>query len=465
MPSLSQRRSAAATDPITQRNDRAVRILRGPRGEPCVFGASLSADGVSALCKAASELAGSVGRPWALPPYEGIVSAPSPSYPPAIRLHQLAAIFVSMRRARVDPADRGWNLASSRIQSRVIRGLPTRVPPDTEGRRADTVVAHALADASALDGLTALTVVVETAALPEPVMLNLHPHPLIPATLAVGLPARVRGGVVSPVVPDAYASVGWLPLLGKRSLDAPVLPLPLYSLLTDRADGKRGGHCADLALRIFIESVTAVMQRDWRRAVQQVVGITLPWREFLSWFYKSRRSRPHEYWPWFLAASEALDRADARFPCDNGDGRGSLRRVVSLGEIPRGAGHLDDNVTLSVWLPPGSADGPAINRMRLRYWGRTSEVAYRALLGLAYYWYQPGKTRIPTSRGGWIQSRDPERYTPFSDDGLIALCFPTSKMQRRSVLRERALRCLRRLHLAGDVVLDGRRVLPPLDSL
>lgn len=452
----------STASPVDLRNERALRIARAPRGEPDVFGAALSVDGVEALCKAAEHVSGSVGQPWLAPSYDRVLAVEPPSYAPALRLHTLAAALVRMRHERVDPADCGWSLTRLDVGNAVVRGVPVRVPPEDSGRRADTVVVRALAAAAASDGVTALVAVVERADMPDPVMQNTHSRPLLPSALAVGLPPRLRGGTVSPVVPDVYATVGWLPNLGLCGIGKPVLPLPLYSLMTLRADGKRGGHSADLALRIFIEGVTAVMRRDWRRAVRQVVGITIPFREFLSWFYHHRRPRPTEYWRHLVAACEALDSADARFPY-SADG-GGRRRVVSLGDIPRTPLALSDNVTLRVNLPPGASDGPAINRERLRYWGRVSEVAYRALLGLAYHWYQPGRTRLPCSGGGWVQSRDVERYEPFTDDGLVALCYPVSKMQRRSNLRRRAWSTLRALERAGDVLIVGKRILPPLNS-
>ncbi len=455
-------KSTPAASSSELRNDRALRIARAPRGEPDVFGAALSADGVAALCLAAERVSGSVGHPWPAPSYDRLLRVAPPAYAPALRLYTLAVTLVRMRHARVEPAEPGWTLGPVDVGNAVVRGIPVRVPPPDSGRRADTVVVRALAAAAAQDGATALAEVVERADMPDPVMLNIHPRPLLPSALAVGVPPQLRGGTVSPVVPDVYATVGWLPNLGLSGIGKPVLPLPLYSLMTLRSDRKRGGHSADLALRIFIEGVTAVMRRDWRRAVRQVVGITVPFREFLSWFYHRRHPRPTEYWRHLVAACEALDSADARFPY-SADG-GGRRRVVSLGDIPRTPFALSDNVTLRVNLPPGASDGPAINRERLRYWGRVSEVAYRALLGLAYHWYQPGLTRLPRSGGGWIQSRDPERYEPFTDDGLIALCYPVSKMQRRSNLRRRAWSTLRALERAGDVVILGNRLLPPPNS-
>ena len=58
---------------------------------------------------------------------------------------------------------------------------------------------------------------------------------------------------------------------------------------------------------------------------------------------------------------EALDSMDARIPWqDPNTGRGGLRRVVSVGDIPRGPDALDDVVRMVVDLPPGSGPGPLV---------------------------------------------------------------------------------------------------------
>ena len=56
-----------------------------------------------------------------------------------------------------------------------------------------------------------------------------------------------------------------------------------------------------------------------------------------------------------MRAAEGLDAMDARVPwVDPETGRGGLRRVVSVGDIPRGPDALDDFVRVVVDLPPGS---------------------------------------------------------------------------------------------------------------
>ena len=269
--------------------------------------------------------------------------------------------------------------------------------------------------------------------------------------------------MLSPPVPSTSVDLPFasLPTLGTRIVDGTVLPLPLYALLSGQP---RGGYSAGLALRMFIESVTAVMQRDWELATLCPVGISVTLREFLNWFYGSYKHWPSRdrWWRLFMAAAEALDRSEVRVPYDF-EGKSGLLRVVSLSVIPRGPDSLDDQVTLLVQLPPGSVGGPPIDRAQLRAWGLRSEVAYRMLLGLAYYWHRPGHTLRRDADGTWARSDDPAQYEPFSDEGLISLCYPTSRMRRRAVLLRRSQEWLRILDAAGALrYLPDRRILPPL---
>ena len=100
-----------------------------------------------------------------------------------------------------------------------------------------------------------------------------------------------------------------------------------------------------------------------------------------------------------MAAVEALDSWDARVPLyDPQTKRSELRRVVSVGGIPRGPGALDESVRIIVDLPPGSGNGPQVSD-KLRLWGVKSAPAYRLLINLSYQWHNPGVTKIPVGKG------------------------------------------------------------------
>ena len=93
-----------------------------------------------------------------------------------------------------------------------------------------------------------------------------------------------------------------------------------------------------------------------------------------------------------MQAVHALDSDEARIPIlDPDTGRREMRRIVSVGGIPRGAGHLDDNIRIIVDLPRGSEHGPQVSQ-NLGKWGLKSAPGYRLLLNLAYAWHDVGRT-------------------------------------------------------------------------
>ena len=163
-----------------------------------------------------------------------------------------------------------------------------------------------------------------------------------------------------------------------------------------------------------------------------------------------------------MRAVEALDAMDARIPwVDPTTGRGGLRRVVSVGDIPRGPGALDDVVRMVVDLPPGSGTGPEVSPT-LGEWGARSAPAYNALLNLAYRWFDPGVTRHPVNGGShWLQAQDPERYPELSDADVVAVTRPLSTRAARRNLAVEGWETLRELEAAGELRIEGRRVLPP----
>ena len=96
--------------------------------------------------------------------------------------------------------------------------------------------------------------------------------------------------------------------------------------------------------------------------------------------------------------------------------------------------------------------------------------AWRALINLAYLWFDPGQTHAPIGRGRhqhWQRIHDPGRYPVLSDKDLVDLCFPTSQNQRRISrdLLPRAIRTLQSLEEAKELQIRGGKgrwqVLPP----
>ena len=453
--------SSVAELPVVDRNARAERIVRGPRGPALVFHAAVSSVALRALCDSASAICGSVGLPWRPP--SPLIFRPdaAPNYSSALRLYALASSLAQIRTSRARATDLRWSCGEVRMGSSTLLDLPVMLQSPGPARPLQDVVVRALRAVRAENDLTALAVVVESAKVFESVARNTHPQPLLPYSLVkVSSPPVVPPAPV--VLPDISVDLpcAALPTFGSSCVDGPVLPLPLLALLADRT---HPGYSPDLPLRIFVEAVSAVMQRDWELATFFPVKISVTLREFLNWFYGSYDHWPtrQRWWPRFMAAAEALDRSDVRFPFDF-EGHSGLLRVVSLSVIPRGPHCLDDEVTMDVQLPPGSSAGPPIDRSELRAWGLRSGVAYRALIGLAYYWHRPGHTLRRGASGVWACSDNPALYEPFSNEGLISLCYPTSRMRKRSVLLKRSLECFRVLHDAGVLrLLPDHRILPP----
>ena len=287
---------------------------------------------------------------------------------------------------------------------------------------------------------------------------------VIPARLAMANTSNNPRLLFSPAAHTEYGPDGnqlVMPGFSNADTPSPALPLALYDLGAGPTISP--GRGAPLALRMFVESVLSVPMQERERG--QPVAMSVSLREFLKWLYPTRTPSPAEYWPRLMAAVEALDSWDARVPLyDPQTKRSELRRVVSVGGIPRGPGALDESVRIIVDLPPGSGNGPQVSD-NLRLWGVKSAPAYRLLINLAYQWHNPGVTKIPVGKGKtrhWVQVDDPERYLMITDDDLVSLTFPTmSSMSERRKPGE-AWGYVRQLERAGELrVVDGK-ILPPL---
>ena len=297
-------------------------------------------------------------------------------------------------------------------------------------------------------------------ACPTPVdgEANLRPDRILSAKLAMVDPSHRRAGRL---FRSAAHRRGQLVLPGfEYEHEGPALPLALYQLGEDNLQ-RGGGPSAPLALRLFVEAVLAAPYEE--RDAGQPVVLQVSLRDLLDRLYPSpRRPQPSEYWARLMSAVEALDSMDARIPWhDPETGRSGLRRVVSVGDIPHGPGALDDMVRMIVDLPPGSGPGPQVSPT-LGAWGVKSAPAYAAMLNLAYRWFNPGVTRYPV-RGGrhWIQTQDPDQYPALSDADVVAITRPLSTRAARRKLVAEGWEVLRRLEDAGELRIEGARVLPP----
>ena len=289
---------------------------------------------------------------------------------------------------------------------------------------------------------------------------------VIPARLAMAHTSGPRNArlLFSPAAHTSYGPDGEqlvMPGFAKPDTPSPALPLALYDLGAGPTSSPGKG--APLALRMFVESVLSVPMDERERGRPVAMSVSL--RDFLGWLYPTRTPSPKEYWPRLMAAIEALDSWDARVPLyDPQTKRSELRRVVSVGGIPRGPGALDESVRIIVDLPPGSGNGPQVSD-KLRLWGVKSAPAYRLLINLSYQWHNPGVTKIPVGKGKtrhWVQVDDPDRYTIISDTELVALTFPTTSSKSEGRKPGEAWGYVRQLEKAGELRIVQGKILPPV---
>ena len=290
---------------------------------------------------------------------------------------------------------------------------------------------------------------------------------VIPARLAMANTSGLRNAqlLFSPAAHADYGPDGKqlvMPGFAKPDTPSPALPLALYDLGAGPAISPGKG--APLALRMFVESVLSVPMDERERGLPVAMSVSL--RDFLKWLYPTRTPSPAEYWPRLMSAVEALDSWDARVPLyDPQTKRSELRRVVSVGGIPRGPGALDESVRIIVDLPPGSGHGPQVSD-NLRMWGVKSAPAYRLLINLAYQWHNPGVTKVPVGKGKgrhWVQVDDPDRYPVINDAELVGLTFPTTRRHRGRRSAE-ALAVAKHLEKAGELRFVEGKILPPLTA-
>ena len=304
---------------------------------------------------------------------------------------------------------------------------------------------------------------------PRPAMLSTRTTGRIfPAKLAMAPRTDRRAGNLFSHAAHVGEQEGELVLPGfQTARAAPALPLQLYDLGLGAAHSEKTTG-APLALRMFVESILAISQED--RRGDGPVAISIALRDLLDRLYPGpREPRPNEYWPRLMKAAEALDSMEARMPWhDPETGCGGLRRVVSVGDIPRGPGALDDLVRIVVDLPPGSRNGPQVSD-NLGRWGLKHRREYRALLNLAFWWHNPGQTVRPVGQRAdgkgrhWQQSAAAAYYPTMSDAELVDIVFPTSRRTRVGNLLGEARQVLKNLERAGELRVLEDKVLPPLN--
>ena len=298
----------------------------------------------------------------------------------------------------------------------------------------------------------------------QPIERETRPDRIMPLGLARASESHTRSGRLTAFWQPSSGQLV-LPEIGHRT-EGIALPLHLYELGVAN-EAERRGRAAPLALRLWIEGVLnvpfAARTGDWPTVHQ----ITL--RDLLAVLYPGRRRpRPNEYGPRLEAATAALDSPKARVEWENPTtGQGGLRRVVSITDLPR-PGHLDDTLAIVVHLPPGAQHGPIVTP-NLGMIGVRSARQYKVMIGLAYRWFEPGRTHAPKGRGRnrrWLPRRTGHR--PVTDAELVSLCFPGREHRPGTAAFRDQLRLARRdiatLEAQGELVIrnsNGLLLLPP----
>ena len=112
---------------------------------------------------------------------------------------------------------------------------------------------------------------------------------------------------------------------------------------------------------------------------------------------------------------------------------------------------------------PSEVEGGGQLPTRLDQWGAENAPACRALMGLSFFWHEPGRTHAPIKGGLWVRRTGLGPYDPLEDEDVIALAFPSSTKAKRRELARRAWNALENLEEYGELRIEGRRVLPPED--
>ena len=322
-------------------------------------------------------------------------------------------------------------------------------------------------------------------------------------------------------VPDAAGPIAkedW-PELGLEPLDGlePVLPvLPLVIFDASGGVSTSRGRGAALPLRLFLEIVMAVPADARGSRLDLAIRVA----DLIPWLWPTMEGRESSYRParqgaMLREAIETLNRIAVPVPGRHGPEYPNFWSCVLVRRRPGYLGlDSEDELLLDVRLPEGSGSGPLVHRPTLRRWGVRSAPAYRAALGLAYYWNRyltldgrrlpPIVPEVKRNReghllgadgevlrlkddrpvthwadrravrtGGFLRNPEMDRLPWLSPRNVLLLCAPEAAMEnantRRRTLQD-ARKALRAMETAGDLRIEEApfgprasaiRILPP----
>ena len=214
---------------------------------------------------------------------------------------------------------------------------------------------------------------------------------IMPAKLAGIRDLReLPGEWQTPETAGPLAKEDW-PELGLNLMEgtAPVMPvLPLIIFDASGGVSTSRGRGAALPLRLFLEIVMAV-PADARGSR---LDLSIRVSDLIPWLWPTEEGKDSSYRParqgsMLREAIETLNRIAVPVPGRHGPEYPNFWSCVLVRKRPGYLGmDSEDELLLDVRLPEGSGSGPLVHRPTLRRWGVQSAPAYRAALGLAYYW-------------------------------------------------------------------------------
>ena len=253
---------------------------------------------------------------------------------------------------------------------------------------------------------------------------------------------------------------------GRSAGHIPVLPVNLYDLGVNAGEARGGRGAAPIAARMLVKLAAA--PSAFVRHSSRFLTYEITLRDLRDALYPlerldgTSRKPPNvgRMWPRIREAIRVINQ-DARIPILNPKtGYGHYHHLLRINE---NFGRIDLDMPIGVVLDiPPEVEGGVQLPVRLDQWGAESAPAYRALLGLSFLWHEPGRTHAPKG-GRWLRRTGPDPYDPLTDDDAIALAFPNSRNPDRSVLTHRAWDALEALEAHGELRIEERRILPPLE--
>ena len=281
---------------------------------------------------------------------------------------------------------------------------------------------------------------------------------------------------------------------------APVPVLPFVAPY-DRAGGAsmtQGGGAAH-ALRLFVETLMAVPPELRRTDTGPPASLTCTLRQLVGALWPRGWQRARD-WPRLVAGIAGLNRLGVEW--ERSDGHGGIWYTVTVRSAPRDGALLDDVFRFEVLLPPGSTQGPMVDRTHLRLLGLDSAVAFRLYLALCWLWDAHGtydgrligatvpeverdtagyvldaRGEIVTERGGRptrrathkravqtggriINPAAMERYPALSPDDLAVMAYAPADLAADGSARRRDQRRVARKALDLIAKLTGAAIVP-----